>query len=428
VTRHRRPGPPFASSPTSAVFVALSIAAVAALTLDPGSSVSESGDVLCLFCGDRAIADAILNVILYLPVGASLAGIGLPPRRVVLVGAALSAGIEFVQIALPGRDASIGDLLTNTTGTLLGALAAGRWRLWVTPPDRVARRLATLWSGLAALILVAPGWLFRPAPTDSEYYAHLNPQLGYIGRYPGTVLTATLGGHPFIRFRGVNGAPYRAAIERGDTLAVRFVVARPPERLAGIAGLWDGDQWENVLLAVDGNDIVLRYRMRAVDWKLDWPDVRLRGALSGRAPGDTAHVSAWRRGAEICIAVDEAERCGLGFTAATGWAALYYPEPGPIAAVALGWAWVAAVAFPLGLWGRGRTGAATLLVLIGVTALPGSLGMLRPAPLVAWLGLACGFGAGALARRWARGLVAAVSGGASRPGHSGTPAARLDAT
>ena len=42
----------------------------------------------------------------------------------VVVGFGVSFAIEYLQAYLPSRDSSLRDLVTNTAGTLIGALAA----------------------------------------------------------------------------------------------------------------------------------------------------------------------------------------------------------------------------------------------------------------------------------------------------------------
>ncbi|MDX2268453.1 MAG: VanZ family protein [Bryobacter sp.] len=92
-------------------------------------------------------ADSILNLLAYLPLGFLAA-----PRfahRTLLLGFALSALVECLQVYLPGRHPSLRDLLLNTLGTALGLLLFRRlsvrfpqlslspvllsaWALWLT--------------------------------------------------------------------------------------------------------------------------------------------------------------------------------------------------------------------------------------------------------------------------------------------------------
>ena len=67
------------------------------------------------------------NILLFLPLGAAFAYTGaLSARRAVGYGAAFSAAIELVQLAIPGRWTSIDDWILNTVGTALG-FVLWRW-------------------------------------------------------------------------------------------------------------------------------------------------------------------------------------------------------------------------------------------------------------------------------------------------------------
>ena len=74
--------------------------------------------------------DALLNILAYVPFGVFVALLrrgASPARRIgesVVVGAAMSFAMESLQMYVPPRVASTFDLVTNTTGALLGALLA----------------------------------------------------------------------------------------------------------------------------------------------------------------------------------------------------------------------------------------------------------------------------------------------------------------
>ena len=66
--------------------------------------------------------EAVGNLLLFVPFGV-LAGLLLPVRRwwvVLVAGAALSAAIELIQLAIPGRWTTLQDWVLNTAGTALG--------------------------------------------------------------------------------------------------------------------------------------------------------------------------------------------------------------------------------------------------------------------------------------------------------------------
>ena len=81
--------------------------------------------------------DAVVNLLAYIPFG-FLVGLALRARFGLIVtvvlaascGLALSSSMEFVQMYLPARISSNLDMLTNSTGTLLGALLAVSATSW----------------------------------------------------------------------------------------------------------------------------------------------------------------------------------------------------------------------------------------------------------------------------------------------------------
>ncbi|HXI21878.1 MAG TPA: VanZ family protein, partial [Gemmatimonadales bacterium] len=121
---------------------------IAWFTLRPDPESAEAAarsPFTCLVgCGDQGLRDAILNVILFLPLGLAL-GLWLPARRFRswLLTVALSCAIEFCQYHwLLGRDASLRDILTNSAGGAAGIWLATGWRWLLLPTAALARRLA----------------------------------------------------------------------------------------------------------------------------------------------------------------------------------------------------------------------------------------------------------------------------------------------
>jgi len=88
--------------------------------------------------------DLLLNVLAYIPAGFLLALALRPHLRqhfaallAIVIGVSLSITLEYVQTLLPGRVASNVDVLTNSFGTLVGALAAPLFG----PTRQLGRRL-----------------------------------------------------------------------------------------------------------------------------------------------------------------------------------------------------------------------------------------------------------------------------------------------
>jgi len=98
--------------------------------------------------------DAVANLILFLPVG-FLYRLITKRRGAWLLGAALSAGIEFTQLFIPARTTSLADLLNNTLGAALGAWFYNllETRLALTPKWIGRLRLETPLMGLIYLFI-----------------------------------------------------------------------------------------------------------------------------------------------------------------------------------------------------------------------------------------------------------------------------------
>jgi VanZ family protein len=118
--------------------------------------------------------DIALNVAAYLPLGAMLFFTLRPPLSAafafllsVALAALLSLALESVQMFLPTRIASNIDLLANTAGAVLGALAGLLLTLWNNPLTALRRQVLRAGPlGDAGLIVIAL-WLviqFQPSP------------------------------------------------------------------------------------------------------------------------------------------------------------------------------------------------------------------------------------------------------------------------
>jgi hypothetical protein len=150
--------------------VALAIAGflfIARATLTPSpdpNGLAQVTPLWCIVCGELGGADIVANLLLFIPFALGLRLAGLSWRRTVLAAAAVSLTVELLQlVAIPGRDASLSDLLTNTIGGALGATLGPRLASAIRPsPARAARLLAAgsaVWLGALALSawLVSPG-------------------------------------------------------------------------------------------------------------------------------------------------------------------------------------------------------------------------------------------------------------------------------
>ncbi|HEX8245004.1 MAG TPA: VanZ family protein [Longimicrobium sp.] len=322
----------------------------------------------CIACGERGMADAMRNVLLFIPLGFFVSPRVRHAAVAVAACAALSLAVEAAQQWIPGRDPSAGDLLLNTAGAALGMGLARSRRVWLHPSPRAAAWLAAGWAALLWAVFVGTGRLLAPVP----------PRVVTPGPSTGALMRELFAG--------------RMTLDGVATHGVRGPVA-----LAALPG-GGGDF---LGLRSEGDDLVLWVHTRAAAIELDRPDVRWRGALRGTAMGPVP-VSLGRRGGGWCIRAGPRRNCGVGPTAGSGWGMIVYPDA--LARRFGAWidaAWVMALFAPFGLW-IGRRGWVLGGMAMGFAALAvlPLAGVLAPTPPLLWLGAIGGMAFAAAARRF----------------------------
>lgn len=148
------------------VIVGTIVLAILAATLVPSRTGVLRPFSFCLACDFRWLADGVLNVGLFLPLGLALGWRARSFWKVVAAGALLSTAIELFQLVVPGRDPELRDILSNTAGVLVGAALVYRPRAWLLPS---ARRAAWLAGAAAASIFSLIAWTaFLLAPNRPQ--------------------------------------------------------------------------------------------------------------------------------------------------------------------------------------------------------------------------------------------------------------------
>lgn len=375
------------------------VAAILALTLSEPEHYDAAQRAQCYLCDPIRLPDVIRNLALFVPFGA---GLGLLRLRIVttlVVALVLSAAIEALQLAIPGRESSLGDLLCNAMGAAAGAALARRHALWLRPPAGIAARMSLAAAILGAALVAGTGWLLTWSYTPTTWYAGWVPELGYLGGYRGYVVDARIGDVPL-----PGGGPLsdteavRRFLRAGAPVRVRAVAGPDPERLSPLLTIHDGEHREMLILGAEHGDFVYRQRTRGSDIGLEQPSIRIPGALAGSPPGAVLEIEVSRRDGNICVAINEVGRCGLGFSAGRAWATLFrIPDAVWLVRRSLDALWIAGIALPVALWWRPRTPAFVALALLAavVFALPPAVGLLPPhlaERCGLTFGLALGFG------------------------------------
>jgi hypothetical protein len=382
--------------------VVAGLLAILVATLSPGGDGAIDSFSACIFCGDRALADVLINIVLYVPFGLGAALLGAQRRKAILAGALLSATIELVQIWLPGRDASVGDVLANTLGTAIGTYVFDAAPIWLNPASRLASRLAVGWSLGSAALWWSTGALLSPSLPHTSYYGQWTPNLAQLERYRGKVLSAEVGGLQVPPWEVEDSEALRQRLLEEKPITVRFVAGPSTSNLSSIFSVYDEFQREVILFGPDGGDLVFRYRTRAADMLLDQTDIRLVGAARELIQGDTISVIVKRLGRGWEIDTGRNPVHPLGLTVGRGWALLLYAETLPAwARQALDLLWLAGLLFPIGLWMRpGVAGALALGACVTAGLLVPAVSVLIATPPPEWGAMMLGIGAGVAVRRF----------------------------
>ena len=382
--------------------------AVALLTLIPNQFEADRIARLtwsCLFCGDRGVSDAILNVCLFVPLGMILTFRRRPVVMAALVGLALSILIESAQLMLPGRHSSLADLVWNATGAGVGAA------LLVPIGARVAgtgRSLGLAVGAAVALLFCTAGYLVTPHFTDEAYWGQWTPDLGWMPQYEGEVLSAELNGGAFWSRRLEMPMPHRDLFLGDWQLEGEIVVGAPPGGVSPILSVYDGNQQEILLLGAHDQALVFRPRLLARRLGFDAPDIRVTGAFDPFSPGDTVTIAAAVSGEGVCLRLGPTERCEVGITPGRTWGLLLYLEgPPENVRVIIDLVWMAMLFALIGYaartraelsWG-GSIGGAGLAVSVAFTPLIAVTALQLVASI---LGLLSGRAAGRWMERYLR--------------------------
>lgn len=358
--------------------------------------------ITCLLCGDVGGPDLILNVVLFVPVGLALAGLGTRPWRALWIGFALSLTIETIQLVLPGRSTTLRDVLCNASGAWLGALIALNVARWVAPSRATALRLAVA-TAATVVTVAATGWLFVYSPSEPPYYGHWSPEQKHLEPWTGRLSSARLDGISLPSWRIEDPQSMSAAIADGFVLELAGVGGAPTTDLGGILTLSDGDMREMLLVGPRGADLIVRVRRRAATFRFGAPEARFERLMLVAPEGAPFTLRIESAMAQTCAALNGTRACTARPAAGSSWVLLLADRGiSATARILLNAFTLGLLAFPVGLLLRGVTPArgwvATFFVVIGVEVAARATG-LAPLTLLEWIGLTAGLVAGLILNR-----------------------------
>jgi hypothetical protein len=344
-----------------------SLGAIGFATLLPATNAA-SGFHFCLICGPVDGVNAILNVLLFAPLGLGLAFLGLPGKRALFSMCALSVLIETAQyFVIPGRESTVGDVVTNTLGGALG-FVIGRYAFaLLRPSPRIAVALSVGWSALWLAIQAVSAFGFSPALTRSEYYGQIAPRLGNLEPFRGSVVRASIADVIVPDTRFPDSQRIRELLLRGAAVTTTVVPAGPTRDIAPIVRVADAREREIVLLAQNAEDLVFGVRTGAAVLRLRPPFFAVAGVFPAVSPGNTGlttdTLTVGTRYSAREVSVNTQTMRGsyerrIPITASLGWTMLlpfqWFIE-GTSTEFVLSTIWIACLLLPLGYWGAGMT-------------------------------------------------------------------------
>jgi len=410
VEAHRAPG---ATRRIGLCLVVGGVCVILAATLTPDRP-NPGLDHFCVACGALGGVDAVLNILLFAPLGLGLGLMAAPARRSIAAMFALTVSIELLQLyVIPGRNASIGDVLTNTLGGALG-FVLGRSAFRIVAPDRGgARRLLVAWTIAWLAMQSTVAFAFSPRMPEGPYFGQVTAFPDDVVKFPGEMLAVRIDSDAVVDGPLGGTERMRDGLSRGRAAAfARAVVGDAPRKRAAMFRVAATRDRGVLSLEQSRNDLVFAVRTGADQLRLRPFEFRFHAGLRR---GDTVQIRAAYSVAKTRIEVASADgdrarvftpRLSKGWRLVTPFQTTITDDG---ADIALSMLFLAACVLPLGYWARGTVAArrrtvlpAALLALalagLGLLAVPAVFGMAVAAPWE-WAAAVAGVAAGIMGSR-----------------------------
>jgi len=397
--------------------IAAALVAILFATILPVSGNPPSFAPFCIGCGESGATDLVLNLLLFTPLGVGLALAGMHVRPAMGAMVATTVAIEALQLFIPGRDTSLGDVLANALGGALGFLVASHRDHLLRPSRVFERALLVAWSIAWLAVITISAYAMTPSPTRSPYVALIARDLGKnFPDFPGEVLKPRIDTLPIANGELSQEVARTLTFRRRATIRATLVPAACPATTAAILQIADTQKRPIVFMAQRGSDLVLSVRsganvlrLRAMHYVL----ARVFGEAGCRAQSESIRVAAAYNGRTMDLHAEFARTSplvtSLSPTVKDGWRLLTprqtYLEAG-IASQIYGGIWLFCLSLPFGfLGGAIRNGfriadrAAILMVsTFGLLVIPRLFSIAAPGA-AAYIAALAGLLVGAVARR-----------------------------
>jgi VanZ like family len=387
---------------------------IAATTLVPiprQAAAARATPVWCLVCGDLGGVDVLNNLLLFLPFGAGIRLLGHPASVVTMVGALLSLAIESLQLSIiPGRDASLSDLLTNTLGSWIGATLITYRTQILDPGSARATRLALLGALAWWVVQFGTAVLLRPWVPNSELHAAWRRAVPGREPFNGTVTSAVVSGVPVPRDAVALSPEVPERIRQGQVhLELGFTSGGSA---TSWSPLFEILARSGSVLSVEavGRDLAFQPPARSSALRLRRPALRLEEALLPErdlpvrlAAGERSDTlwAVWTA-ADVSHSSIQVLSPSFGWSLVTPVWYAYGPEASLLTAL-----WLVVWLVPTGYWSArvGTGGASTfwllaVVPLVGLGVIPGLMGY-SPVHWSEWLAGFAGLGIGRTGGRFA---------------------------
>lgn len=390
------------SRPARAAAALAWLGCLTAITLTPAGGPESRIVSICLLCGERGTADALLNIVLFVPLGL-LVGRRTGLLVALLLGLSLSATVEAGQLLLAGRYSNVGDLVWNALGAWLGAACARPLHARFAGASPLPAQAVAV--GLPIVWLLAASWALRPIDIGPGFSIDDGTSL----ERPRPIAARKVSAGSRVDRARFGYTLVRARMARepnGDwNLTAKTIRPPPSRRLAPLVVVYDASDRPVRLLGVDRGDLVLWERTRTPALRLDQANHRLPSGIAGHDVGGVLTVTAGQTADEgLCMGVEQRRTCDLGVSPARTWTLFRSREHASESVKQrVDLAWMATLTLLIGLVGGGARGtlisAGTFAVLVVV--LPSSTALVA-AGWTDLTGIALGVGGGVLARPIAR--------------------------